>query len=588
MPLDDPAQGTGALVSTRQPLYFEGLFGWFHSPAGLARDCVAVLCAPVGPEYTRAHRTLRHLADRLAAAGVPCLRFDYEGTGDSAGDEDDADRIGHWRRSIVAAAREARRLSGRERVCLVGVRMGATLAALEAEAVGAGLLVLWNPVVKGRAYARELQAMAMTAGTTPTEGDEGLEAGGFRVSRETLAALRGLDLAGVALPRASRVLLLERDDMGADPSLAERLSSDGIDHRRATAPGWNAMMADHQFTVVPEGALDGIVAWVERETGPRSVAAVAAPGAASGSDLPQQGFDERLARFGSDRHLFGIVSRPILPSGKPAVVLLDAGSIHHSGPHRLYTRLARELALRGHPVLRFDFEGIGDSVLRGAGRENHPYVATAMPDIEAALDHLRETEGCDRFVLVGICSGAYHVFRAGLEVRDAGIERLVAINPWYFHWREGLSLDTTVNHYESVAAYRASARDPRRWMKLLRGEVDLMRLARVGWAHVAKTLRGRWDELREVISPASGTRLSQDLRALAELRRPLHLFQADGEPAETILGTEAALASRRLARAGLLHVERIRGADHTFSRSTHRAELITRIAEIIGVRLQLS
>jgi hypothetical protein len=54
--------------------------------------------------------------------------------------------------------------------------------------------------VKGRAYARELQAMAMTAGTTPTEGDEGLEAGGFRVSRETLAALRGLDLAGVALP----------------------------------------------------------------------------------------------------------------------------------------------------------------------------------------------------------------------------------------------------------------------------------------------------------------------------------------------------------------------------------------------------
>src|SRR5688572_6211085 len=173
MQRDDPALATPAEAHApafeRRPLYFDGLFGWFHAPAASARDCVAVICAPVGPEYTRAHRTLRHLADRLAADGVPCLRFDYHGTGDSMGDEGEADRLGHWRQSVAAAAREARRLSGRERLCLIGVRLGATLAALEAEATRADLLVLWNPVVKGRAYARELQAMAMTAGTAPTE-----------------------------------------------------------------------------------------------------------------------------------------------------------------------------------------------------------------------------------------------------------------------------------------------------------------------------------------------------------------------------------------------------------------------------------
>jgi hypothetical protein len=35
----------------------------------------------VGHEYTRAHCSLRHLADRLALAGMPALRFDYHGIG---------------------------------------------------------------------------------------------------------------------------------------------------------------------------------------------------------------------------------------------------------------------------------------------------------------------------------------------------------------------------------------------------------------------------------------------------------------------------------------------------------------------------
>jgi alpha-beta hydrolase superfamily lysophospholipase len=335
------------------------------------------------------------------------------------------------------------------------------------------------------------------------------------------------------------------------------------------------MMADHQFTVVPEAALDAIRDWV---VGRSTVIGPQAPGLRiAGGPGP----DESLHSFGADGHLFGILTQPDAATGKPAVLLLNAGSIHHVGPHRLYVRLARELARRGHPVLRFDFEGIGDSILRGPGRENHPYVARPTEDVRAAIDFLRE-RGHERFVLVGLCSGAYHVFKAGLELRDVPIERLVSINPWYFEWREGLSLDTTVNHYESVAAYRSAARDPARWKKLLRGEVDLARLARVGWAHVAKTARGRWEDLRETASPASGTRLSRDLRTLGELRRPFHLIQSDGEPAETILATEAALASRRLARANLLTIRHVRGADHTFSRAAHREELLGCLVELLG------
>jgi predicted alpha/beta hydrolase len=535
---------------------------------------VAVICPPIGPEYTRSHRTLRHLADRLARAGIPALRFDYEGTGDSMGDHSAPGRIEAWRRSIAAAVAEARAATGCESACLIGVRLGATLAALES--TGADLLVLWNPVVKGRAYARELQAMAMTSGT-PQQGDgETIDAAGFRVSRETLESLKALDLAKESFADGKRVLVVDRDDLPGDPSLAA--------HERIAAAGWNAMMADHQFTVVPDAALESIVEWIgrpgrgNRRDGPGPKEIGSRPGAA----FAAAGMTESPLCFGADAHLFGILTRPAQPTEKPAVILLNAGSIHHVGPHRLYVRLARELAKRGHAVLRFDFEGIGDSVLRRPGTENHPYEITAMADLEAAIAHLAATQGSRRFILVGLCSGAYHVFKAGLELQGVDIERLVAINPWYFQWRSGLTLDTTVNHYESVAAYRSAARDPARWKRLVRGEVDLKRLARVAGAHVAKTLEGRWDDLRETFFPGGGTPLSKDLRRLGEQRRKLHLFQADGEPAETILATEAGAATRRLSRQGLLEIEHIRGGDHTFSRAAPREQLVARILALLA------
>ena len=87
--LDAPALPQRRAIR-RTPGYFRGgaseLFGWYHdAPGAPHRDAVAVICPPCGSEYTRSHRTLRHLADRLAAAGIPALRFDYHGAGDSPG-----------------------------------------------------------------------------------------------------------------------------------------------------------------------------------------------------------------------------------------------------------------------------------------------------------------------------------------------------------------------------------------------------------------------------------------------------------------------------------------------------------------------
>src|SRR4051812_47894411 len=136
-------------------------FGWLHEAPGRAgRDCVAVICPPLGPEYTRSHRSMRHLADALARAGFPALRFDYHGTGDSPGSDADPGRLVTWLDDVRAAVAHARSLAGQGPVALIGVRLGATLAAVASESADVEYLILWNLVMKGRVFIRELKVMA--------------------------------------------------------------------------------------------------------------------------------------------------------------------------------------------------------------------------------------------------------------------------------------------------------------------------------------------------------------------------------------------------------------------------------------------
>ena len=91
-----------------------------------------MLCYPWGQEYLRAHRSMRLLADMIAARGCDVLRFDYSGTGDSGGDATTASFV-EWESDIETAIDELKDMAGVSRVSLVGLRLGATLAARVAE-----------------------------------------------------------------------------------------------------------------------------------------------------------------------------------------------------------------------------------------------------------------------------------------------------------------------------------------------------------------------------------------------------------------------------------------------------------------------
>lgn len=128
-----------------------------------AKQQVAVLiCNPFGQEAIRAHRSLRVISERLGRQGIPSLRFDYFGTGDSPGDDGDG-RMSRWRHDIHQADHLLRRLSGCPQTIWVGLRLGATLA-LQAAAEIQTLprprqVILWEPVLDGSAYLQHLSHM---------------------------------------------------------------------------------------------------------------------------------------------------------------------------------------------------------------------------------------------------------------------------------------------------------------------------------------------------------------------------------------------------------------------------------------------
>jgi hypothetical protein len=470
-------------------------------------------------------------------------------------------------------------------VFLVGVRLGATLAALATAEIDVERLVLWNPCVKGTSYARELRAIALAA-ERPTCDVEGvIECAGFVFNAETLAAIAAIDLVRAPIRVRERVLVVGRDDASPDRSLPDRLDALGISNEYRRAPGWAGMMAEHQFTIVPDAAIDMIVAWVGGGLAPR----VRSAAEATSDDRPatlrfefrthdgaRATIEETLCRFGADGQLFGVLSRVDASTDRPAVVVFNAGAAHHVGPNRLSVELARNLAALGIASLRFDLESLGDSVKRHPGRENYPYPREATADGHAALGFLRERFGYRRFIALGLCSGAHTVFHLGLEAADHPIEEIVMINPMQFYWVEGMSLDTS-RKFEDMVQYRRSMRDPRRWLKLLRGDVNMGRLMVVIASQSRTEVRAWIDALAEAALPNGGPRLSRDLKRLFAMGRRLSLYVSEGDPGRDILLAGAKLTARRALRDGRIRLQMIPDADHTFSQWKPRRDVIGRL-----------
>src|SRR4051794_31191769 len=245
------------------------LFGWVSRPAGGLARGGAVLCPPMGEEGRAAHRTFRRLAEELAGAGIVALRFDYDGTGDSAGLQDDPDRVASWLASIEAARQHLLDL-GAPSVAAVGMRLGATLAAARAAAsTPFGSLVCWDPCLSGRTFLREGEAL-YGFGENVEAPDDGLRhTPGFQYDAETAKAMRALDLGKLPdQPLADRVLPPTRADRPPPPALTARFEQEGsrLDTGAATGQG-QLLDVPPEESVVPSDVLRHVVGWLVEGVG---------------------------------------------------------------------------------------------------------------------------------------------------------------------------------------------------------------------------------------------------------------------------------------------------------------------------------
>lgn len=104
-----------------------------------------------------------------------------------------------------------------------------------------------------------------------------------------------------------------------------------------------------------------------------------------------------------EQTLFGVLTRPSSSARETGVILLTGGAfIPGTNRNRLSVRMARALAERGFPVLRFDYHGVGESTGEiGTYDLNRPF----SEDLEGAADLMRGI-GVKRLAFVGSCFGA--------------------------------------------------------------------------------------------------------------------------------------------------------------------------------------
>lgn len=248
--------------SSKSPLY-----GVYHPPrSGGGAAKAVLLCYPMGAEYMRAHRAFRQLTTLLVKGGAHVLRFDYFGTGDSAGDATEA-TIARWLEDIDVAIDELKETAQVSNVTVVGLRMGGTLAALACTGRSdVDQLVLWDPVLDGPAHIGDLLEVHRRE-QLARNGRVDQEVAGVHgfpltpVQRDEIARINLQDWPGAKVRRLDVVTSSERSD--AD-KLVENLVSRGVAAHGAVFPSNGNWAESDAFgsALIPQGIIQGIIGLV--------------------------------------------------------------------------------------------------------------------------------------------------------------------------------------------------------------------------------------------------------------------------------------------------------------------------------------
>lgn len=596
----------------REPCYFgvEGkqLIGWVHSSQNCkSLDKCLVLCPPLGVEYMSTYRSYRYIADYFALAGITTMRFDYHGTGDSSGFNLNENRLPDWLDSIEQSCQYLKTKSGCSQIGLFGFRMGGTFATLMAEKVDAKFLILWSIFDQGKRFIREIRAMQLTSAIQENQEENLLEAGGIVYWPETENAIREIDLLKYT-PKSANTLIIPRDDLTPNSKLRDHFKNRGLDVEQVELAGSADMLRDPYFTIVPHESIYSIVKWVtslpnegacsssassiSMDDSSRTGCALQVP-AVTPSSTHTNDFNikEQFFRFGSNYSRFGISSYPVddFNPTLPRVLILNSGATHRVGPSRLHVTLARQLCGHGFLVYRIDIPGLGDSYIDDSSQEHEEYIETSSEEIYAAISEIEVVHGKGKYIVAGLCSGAYFAFQAGLDLQKSNIVESVLINPLTFYWHKGMTFENTpAKNFSAWSWYRKALTNSESWKKLFSGKINYTFLIKTIIKRIEIKLLSKSKHLMKNIRvekpEANKNDLDLDLLKIASNNTHITFILSRSDPGLDLLMTSAGATTKKLIQQKELNIHMVENADHTFSKFSPRKTAIETIVSHLTSR----
>ena len=148
-------------------------------------------------------------------------------------------------------------------------------------------------------------------------------------------------------------------------------------------------------------------------------------------------------------------------AGTTGLLIVTGGNETRAGAFSSQAQLAASVAAAGHPVLRFDRRGVGDSEGVNMGFRN------SAEDIAAAAAAFRsQCPAVSRIVAFGNCDAASALMLSTGE----GFDGLVLSNPWTYEAEQAAAPPPPA---AIRARYAAKLKNPRELLRLATGKVNL-------------------------------------------------------------------------------------------------------------------